>query len=69
MPNFVGQPLGSVTQTVQDAGLRVGNVTTAPAPEGSFAGCAPYPASMIVSQNPARGRESRGGRTVNFEVR
>src|ERR1700719_882526 len=28
MPSFVGQPLGTVTQTVQDAGLHLGSVTT-----------------------------------------
>jgi eukaryotic-like serine/threonine-protein kinase len=33
MPNFVGQPLGSVNRTLQDAGFRLGNVNVAvPAP-------------------------------------
>jgi len=27
MPNFVGQPLGSVSRTLQDAGFRLGNVS------------------------------------------
>src|SRR5256714_2312447 len=32
MPSFVGQPLGSVSRTLQDAGFRLGNVSLAPAP-------------------------------------
>jgi beta-lactam-binding protein with PASTA domain len=68
MPNFVGQPLGTATQTVQDAGLRVGSVTTASAPEGSSP-MAPFPGSMIVSQNPAAGEKVLAGTAVSFEVR
>jgi eukaryotic-like serine/threonine-protein kinase len=30
MPSFVGQPLGSVSRTLQDAGFRLGNVSVAP---------------------------------------
>ncbi len=69
MPSFVGQPLGTVSQTVQDAGLRVGNVTTAPAPEGAATTAAPSPASMIVTQNPAAGEKVLAGAAVNLEVR
>jgi beta-lactam-binding protein with PASTA domain len=68
MPSFVGQPLGSATQTVQDTGLRVGSVTSAPAPEGSSS-MAPFPGSMIVSQNPAAGEKVFAGTAVSFEVR
>lgn len=68
MPSFVGQPLGSATQTVQEAGLHVGSVTSAPAPEGSSP-MAPFPGSMIVSQNPAAGEKVFAGTAVNFEVR
>jgi beta-lactam-binding protein with PASTA domain len=68
MPNFAGQPLGTATQTVQEAGMRVGNVTTAPVPEGTLP-VAPYPASIIVSQSPAAGEKVVAGATVNFEVR
>lgn len=32
MPSFVGQPLGSVSRTLQDAGFRLGNVGIAAAP-------------------------------------
>jgi eukaryotic-like serine/threonine-protein kinase len=71
MPNFVGQPLGRVTQTVQDAGLHVGTVTTVPPPEGASPTTppAPSPASMIVTQNPAAGEKVAEGGVVNFEVR
>lgn len=32
MPSFVGQPLGTVSRTLQDAGFRLGNVSLAAAP-------------------------------------
>ncbi len=32
MPSFVGQPLGTVSQTLQDAGFRLGNVSVAAPP-------------------------------------
>ena len=49
MPNFVGQPLGSVSQTLQDAGFKLANVSVAPpanppAPDlGTPAGATPAP--------------------------
>jgi eukaryotic-like serine/threonine-protein kinase len=70
MPSFVGQPLGTVTQTVQDAGLHIGTVTLAALPENSTPTTpAPSPASMIVTQNPAAGEKLMEGAAVNFEVR
>ena len=70
MPSFIGQPLGSVTETLQDAGLRVGTVTPA-ADNSSSAPPAspPSPASIIVSQNPAPGERVTLGAAVNFTVR
>jgi beta-lactam-binding protein with PASTA domain len=32
MPSFIGQPLGTVSQTLQDAGFKLGNVSVAPPP-------------------------------------
>jgi eukaryotic-like serine/threonine-protein kinase len=70
MPSFVGQPLGTITQTVQDAGLHIGTVTLAALPESSTPTTpAPSPASMIVTQNPAAGEKVMEGAAVNFEVR
>jgi beta-lactam-binding protein with PASTA domain len=70
MPSFVGQPLGTVTQTVQDAGLHIGTVTLAALPESSTPTTpAPSPGSMIVTQNPAAGEKVMEGAAVNFEVR
>jgi beta-lactam-binding protein with PASTA domain len=78
MPNFVGQPLGSVTMALQDAGLRVGKVVvalSAPATDAQTAPPGPLPvlppgaASMIVTQNPAPGQKVVAGGSVNFEVR
>jgi len=77
MPNLLGQPLGSVSHALEDAGMRLGNVTTAAPPpaEGPppATGSTPEsqfsPASIIVSQNPAPGQKVLAGTEVNFEVR
>jgi beta-lactam-binding protein with PASTA domain len=78
MPNFVGQPLGSVTLALQDAGLKLGRVTvTSPVTpvegQSSSAPAQPAPqpgaASMIVSQSLSPGRKITSGSTVDFEVR
>jgi eukaryotic-like serine/threonine-protein kinase len=85
MPSFVGQPLGTVSRTLQDEGFRLGNVSVAvppPAPATDEAGnpaaaqttpapvpAQPSPASIIVSQAPAPGQKVVGGAAVNFEVR
>ncbi len=76
MPDLTGQPLGSATLALQDAGLRVGRVSmvVAPAPaEGQpplpSPARQPNPASMIVTQSPAPGQKIMVGSAVNFEVR
>jgi len=70
MPSFIGQPLGSVTLALQDAGLRMGTVTPA-APENSSPApaLAPAPAGVIVSQNPVAGEKIAVGAAVSFTVR
>jgi beta-lactam-binding protein with PASTA domain len=77
MPSFAGQPLGSVSRTLQDAGFKLGNVSMAPAaasatppsPSISIIPPQPSPASIIVTQTPAAGQKVLAGATVNFEVR
>jgi eukaryotic-like serine/threonine-protein kinase len=80
MPSFVGQPLGTVSRTLQDEGFRLGNVSVAPPaivpvddagnPLPSTAPPAqPSPASIIVSQTPVAGQKIDSGAVVNFEVR
>lgn len=81
MPSFVGQPLGTVSRTLQDAGFKLGLVTMAPpvVPSGNVPPAAPAPASsappqpspasVIVVQSPAAGQKILAGATVNFEVR
>jgi len=79
MPSFGGQPLGSVSRTLQDAGFKLGNVTMA-APSASAATpntgtstpappAQPSPASIIVVQTPPPGQKILAGAVVNFEVR
>jgi beta-lactam-binding protein with PASTA domain len=73
MPNFVGQPLGSVTPILQAAGMRLGNVTVTtasqtPSDQPSGPPAPPSPGSLIVSQNPAAGQKITSGSAVNFEV-
>lgn len=78
MPNFTGQPLGSAILALQDAGIRVGKVSTAPAtpplpgqtpPPPVDANATPGSASMIVTQTPPPGQRITAGSTVTFEVR
>ena len=52
MPNFVGQPLGSATQTLQAAGMRLGTVTVA-APPAEPAQTTSSPAP-VTTQAPAQ---------------
>jgi beta-lactam-binding protein with PASTA domain len=78
MPSFVGQPLGSASRTLQDAGFKLGNVSIAP-PANSAPGAGPVappaeppqpsPASMIVTQWPPAGQKVLAGAVVSFEVR
>lgn len=81
MPSFVGQPLGTASRTLQDAGFRLGNVSVAApavspdqmtgetpiAPAGPPP--QPTPASIVVSQNPGAGQKVSAGAMVSFEVR
>ena len=78
MPSFVGQPLGSVSRALSDAGFRLGNVSVAsiveiPAGEGGGTNpgppAQPSPSSVIVTQVPAAGQKVVAGAVVSFEVR
>jgi beta-lactam-binding protein with PASTA domain len=81
MPNLTGQPLGTATLTLQDAGIKVGKVSVVsplPIPTSGEPQAAPVapsaapqanPASMIVSHIPAPGQKIAAGSAVNFEVR
>jgi len=82
MPSFVGQPLGTVTNTLRDAGFSVGRVTMAvtPTPENSGTqsetnGPGPLipitssPASIVVGQDPSPGAKVLAGSAINFVVK
>jgi beta-lactam-binding protein with PASTA domain len=82
MPNLIGQPLGSATLALQNAGIGVRKVSIAPPPSSSAspgegqappvapsAVSEPGAASMIVTQTPAPGQKIEAGSVVNFEVR
>jgi len=79
MANFVGQPLGSASRTLQDAGFKLGNVSMAPpatnagSPNATSAVSSappqPSPASMIVTQWPPAGQKVLAGAVISFEVR
>lgn len=74
MPNLVGQSLGSATQILQTAGMRVGNVRISAAQNASEAGTTsgtgdtPSQSSLILSQDPVAGQKITTGSAVNFEV-
>jgi beta-lactam-binding protein with PASTA domain len=75
MPDLTGQPLGSSTLALRDAGLHVGRVSLFSASASGGAPVVPTPvlepsaASMIVTQSPAPGQKVVAGSAVNFEVR
>ncbi len=85
MPSFVGQPLGSVTVTLRDAGFSVGRVTMAagdqnPAstPQPNASPVAPVasvsppsisPASIVIAQDPTPGQKILAGAAINFVVK
>ena len=80
MPSFVGQPLGTASRTLQDAGFKLGNVSMTPPASNSAASVTvtvvpanplpqPSPASVIVVQTPPAGQKVLVGAVVNFEVR
>lgn len=75
MPNLTGQPLGSATLALEDAGMHVGKVSVTPAATNGEPQAAastpsePNAASMIVTQSPAPGQKVIAGSTVSFQVR
>jgi beta-lactam-binding protein with PASTA domain len=69
MANFVGQPLGSASRTLQDAGFKLGTVSMAPPAAGTAIEEQPSPASIIVTQWPPAGQKILAGAVINFEVR
>ena len=82
MPSFVGQPLGSASRILQDAGFKLGNVSVAappaivvvsgeaaPAETPAPTPTQPTPASIIASQTPTAGQKVVAGASVSFEVR
>jgi beta-lactam-binding protein with PASTA domain len=52
MPSFVGQPLGSVSRNLQDAGFKLGNVNVV-APASPPVGDATNPGSPVTPSGPA----------------
>lgn len=85
MPSFAGQPLGSVSRILQDAGFKLGNVSvvvpaSAPVAAGDAANpvpvaanpappAQPSPASIVVGQLPVAGQKVYAGTVVSFDVR
>ena len=53
MPSFVGQPLGSASRSLQDAGFKLGNVNVAVPPASPAAGDAGNPATGNAPSVPA----------------
>jgi len=83
MPSFVGQPLGSASRSLQDAGFKLGTVAVAPpsiqlapgeppsttTPPVPASPPQPTPASTVLVQSPPAGQKVLVGTVVNFEVR
>lgn len=64
MPSFAGKPLADVVRAIQDAGMKVGKVTT------STAGAAPAvnAPAIVVRQSPIAGQKVFPGAVVDLEV-
>jgi len=84
MPSFVGEPLGTVTNTLRNAGFSVGRVTMAVTSQasaensatqqetgmpGPLISASPSAASIIISQDPAPGTKVLAGSAINFVVK
>jgi len=80
MPSFIGQPLGTVSRTLQDEGFRLGSVSMAPPAITAIGDAAnpttaqvapaqPSPASIVVVQSPGAGQKVVAGTAMSFEVR
>jgi len=59
MPDFVGHHLAEASSAIEQAGLRLGDVTDVAAPEGH---------SLILKQSPPPGQRVTPGTVVTFEV-
>jgi beta-lactam-binding protein with PASTA domain len=64
MPNFTGQPWGSVNLTLQDAGFKAARVSLA-----ETNGLPLSPASIVVSQSPPAGERIELTTTMELQVR
>jgi beta-lactam-binding protein with PASTA domain len=52
MPSFLGQPLGSASRTLQDAGFKLGNVSVAPPAAAAATTDAPFPSLTPAAPAP-----------------
>jgi eukaryotic-like serine/threonine-protein kinase len=52
MPSFLGQPLGSASRTLQDAGFKLGNVSVAPPPAAAATTDAAFPSLTPAAPAP-----------------
>lgn len=64
MPNFIGQPWGSVSLVLENAGFKAARVTTA-----ENTGPPVSPASVVMSQSPSAGEKINLGVSLEFQVR
>ncbi|MGI9104379.1 MAG: PASTA domain-containing protein [Terriglobales bacterium] len=65
MPSFVGRQLSEVTRSIQDAGLKVGNVRVVVANGNGTAMATP---TIVSKQSPTVGQKVTPGMTVDLEV-
>lgn len=65
MPNLVGRQLADAARSITDAGLKLGNVSTAAAdvPAGNEGG-----PTMVIKQSPTAGQKVAAGSSVELEV-
>jgi len=65
MPSFIGQPLGTVSQTLQDAGFRMGNVSVAAPPIAEIGDANASTASLPSQSTTAEATPEKPNTTVS----
>ncbi len=65
MPSFVGRQLTEAARSIQDAGLKVGNVRVLTGESGANGIAAP---TIVTKQSPTAGQRVTAGTTVDLEV-
>lgn len=68
MPNFVGKHLADVVPRIEDAGMKLGNISEVGLQATPVKGKSFVESTIIVKQSPLPGQKISAGGTVSFEI-